>query len=439
MSRLPITRTAAVAALLLTVSLLLWVLPRGAAPDGTPSCTGRRIASWSTDTGHTVAFARYGDDNTRVDDWTGGDGTHSVRLPDGRSLWLFSDTFLDRVQPPPNPQGQQHRWRTADRGGTPYLRHNSLVLMSRSGRPERTLTGGTAAAPGPFFPDPPGGGWRWPVHASVEPRTPGSREKVVRVLLWNRAPGTGPWIFGVPRGTEVATLSLPGLRLEGITETVGQASVADPGRRVLYGTAAVTEGAWTYVFGGDDPPSSPASSAYLARVPAGRLGDRGRWRFWDGAHWQRRAGSARPVLRAGGRRSVGSAFTVVRDDGGAPAHGGTPSRAKPRVGDTWVLFTMDTGGAGTAGMRTATSYWSCSPRGPWHGPNGRITPPRPADADPQYVAAYNPQVHPGFTASGRRLLLSYDINWLGPAPADPRLNGNVELYRPRFLRVRLRP
>ncbi|MFE1773546.1 DUF4185 domain-containing protein [Streptomyces sp. NPDC059008] len=422
MSKAPVLRTAALAALLLAVfAALLWALPRAAAPDRAGGCAGRRIASWSVDSRHTAEFARYGNDNTRVDDWTGGDGTHSVRLPDGRTLWLFSDTFLDRIQPPPNPQGERRRWRTADAGGTPFLRRNSAVLMSRSGRLERTLTGGTPAAPGPFFPDPPDGGWRWPVHASVEPRTPGAREKVVRVLLWNRAPGTGPWLFGVPRSTEVATLSLPGLRLEGIEETVGPGAVADPGRRVLYGAAAVRDGGWTYVFGGDDPPSAPGSSAFVARVPAGRLADRDGWRFWDGARWQRRAERARPVLRGGGRRGVGSAFTVLRD---GPA--------------TWVLFTMDTGRGGTAGLRTITGYWACSPRGPWHGPVGRLTPPRPPAPDPRYVAAYNPQAHPELTTDGG-LLLSYDINWLGPpgVPADARLNGDVALYRPRFVRVRM--
>ncbi|MGX1759862.1 hypothetical protein ACWIG5_23645 [Streptomyces lydicus] len=380
MPKVPVIRAAAVAALLLAGAGLLWVLPASAPPGRAADCRGRRIASWSPDSWHTAEFARYGDDNTRVDDWTGGDGTHSVRLPDGRTLWLFSDTFLDRIQPPPNPQGEWHRWRTADAGDTPLLRHNSAVVMSRSGRPARTLTGGTAAAPGPFFPDPPGGGRRWPVGASVESRTPGAHEKVVRVLLWNRAPGTGPWIFGLPYGTEVATLSLPGLHLEGITETAGRTS-ADPGRRVLYGTAAVRAGGWTYVFGGDDPPWSPA-----------------------------------------GRRGVGSAFSVVRD------------------GPAWLLFTMDTGGGGAAGLRALTTYWSCSPHGPWHGPDGRLTPPRPPAPDPQYVAAYNPQVHPEFTANAE-FLLSYYINWLGPpgVPPDARLNGDVELYRPRFLRVRTGP
>ena len=31
--------------------------------------------------------------------WTGGDGTRSVALPDGRILWLFGDTFLGTIRP----------------------------------------------------------------------------------------------------------------------------------------------------------------------------------------------------------------------------------------------------------------------------------------------------------------------------------------------------
>ncbi|MEE6264670.1 hypothetical protein V2E29_03310 [Streptomyces diastatochromogenes] len=408
--------------LVLTATAALLVPAPARTPEEPAACRGRAPGNWSTDPATTGVFARYGDDDSRTDDWTGGDGTHSVRLPDGRTLWLFSDTFLDLVHPPPNPQGAPTRWRATVTGGTPFLRHNSLVVMTPEGRPERTLTGGTPAAPGPFFPDPPGGGWRWPVHATVEPRTPGAAERVVRVLLWNRVPGTGPWVFGVPHGTEVATLALPDLRLESLTPVADQGAVADPGRRVLYGTALVRVGDVTYVFGGDDPPGSPADSAYLAKAPAGRLADRTAWRFWDGARWRPDAAGAVPVLRGGGRRGVGSAFTVVRD------------------GRTWVLLTMDTAGGGTAGLRTITGYWACAPQGPWHGPAGRITPPRPAAPDPDHVAVYNPQAHPELT-DGTGLLLSYDVNWLGPpgAAADPVVNGDVELYRPRFLRLRMAP
>jgi hypothetical protein len=44
-------------------------------------------------------WAAYGDSNRRLDDWTGADNTASVALPDGRTAWIFADTFLDRVNP----------------------------------------------------------------------------------------------------------------------------------------------------------------------------------------------------------------------------------------------------------------------------------------------------------------------------------------------------
>ncbi|MFD7668019.1 DUF4185 domain-containing protein [Streptomyces sp. NPDC059788] len=414
----PVGRTVAVAAalaLLAAVAVLIALPGR----EG-PACPPRQITSWSAESRITGEFTRYGNDNTRVDDWTGGDGTHSVRLPDGRTLWLFSDTFLDRVQPPPNLHGQPHPWRSSDTGRDPAPTHNSLVVMDRAGRLEQTLTGTTGVGPGPFFPDTPDG-WRWPVQARVEPRAPGSPEQVVRVLLWNRTPGQGPWVFGVPRSTEVATLTLPDLRLESIAPAVDQAAVRDPARRVLYGTASVQDGAWTYVYGGDDGPERPSSNAYLARVPNGQLGETGAWRFWDGRSWQPRADRAAPVIREGRGRGVGSSFTVVRDGG------------------TWVLLTMDNPGAPGDALSSVTAYWACSAQGPWHGPAGRLAPPRPADPTGQHrVAAYNPQAHPEFTAGGG-LLVSYDINWLGPpgAPSVAQVNSDVDLYRPRFLRLRL--
>ncbi|MCZ0992484.1 hypothetical protein O1L44_04195 [Streptomyces noursei] len=208
---------------------------------------GPHPASWTTDPATTTAFARYGDDDSRGDDWTGGDGTHSVRLPDGRTLWLFSDTFLDRVHPPPNPQGAPYRWRTTDAGGTPFLRHNSLVLMNSSGTPERTLTGGTppprAVLPRParrrLAPQ--------PVHATVEPRAPA--HQTGSSGCWNRVPGTGAWIFGVPRGTEVATLSCPtsgwspqpGRRPQRRHDQAGRSSSTAPrwSRRRLFRSSAV--------------------------------------------------------------------------------------------------------------------------------------------------------------------------------------------------------
>jgi hypothetical protein len=234
------------------------------------------------------------------------------------------------------------------------------------------------------------------------------------VLLWVRTAGAAPWVYGVPTATEVATLSLPDLRVESVTKVLDQQLVQDPSRRVLFGTTLVEQGGWTYVFGGDDgqAASRPASHAYVARVPEGGLGDPAAWEYWDGSAWTARARPA-AVLGDGRRTGVGSAFSVVRQGG------------------TYVLFTM---AAGARGLTTVTSYWACSPTGPWHGPAKDITPTLPAGQ----VAAYNPQAHPELSGDGR-LVLSYDVNWLEPTAAAAQLNRNVSLYRPRFVTLRLRP
>ncbi|GAA4319339.1 hypothetical protein GCM10023086_43170 [Streptomyces venetus] len=381
---------------------LLIALPEDESPDDGGTCRARTVRSWQADDGLTAEFARYGDDASRSDDWTGGDGTHSVRLPDGRVLWLFSDTYLGRVYGPPNPAGESHAWRDT----TAPLVRNSAVLM-RDGRLESTL-------PAPLFADPAPNQWRWPVGARVEPRTPGSSEQVVRVLLWVRTAGQAPWIYGVPTATEVATLTLPGLRLESIVRVLDQQLVPDPSRRVLFGTTLVEEDGWTYVFGGDDgrAASRPASHAYAARVPEGGLADPAAWQYWSGSAWVPGA-RPRPVLGDGRRKGVGSAFSVVRDDG------------------TYMLFTMATG---TKGLTTVASYWACSPAGPWHGPVREFSPSLPRGQ----VAAYNPQAHPVLSGDGR-LVLSYDVNWLETTGAAAQLSRNVSLYRPRFVTLRLAP
>ncbi|MFD5567726.1 DUF4185 domain-containing protein [Streptomyces cadmiisoli] len=390
----------------LLLALVLAAVLLTALPDddreGGGACGARTVASWSADEALTGEFTRYGDDGARTDDWTGGDGTHSLRLPDGRVLWLFSDTFLGAVHAPPNPSGEAHAWRD----GTAPMVRNSAVVMTR-GRLTSTL-------PAPLFGDPAPNQWRWPVAARVEPRSPGSSERVVRVLLWTREAGRAPWIYGVPLATEVATLSLPDLRVEGIVKVFDQQRVPDPSRRVLFGTTLLARDGWTYVFGGNDGQavSRPTSSVYVARVPAGGLADPAAWELWNGSEWVTAARPS-PVLGDERRTGVGSAFSVVRD------------------GDTYMLFTM---AAGTRALTTITSYWACSPTGPWHGPARGYSPPLP----PGRLAAYNPQAHPDLSGRGR-LVLSYDVNWLETVSASAQITGNVSLYRPRFLTLRLEP
>ena len=86
--------------------------------------------------------------------WTGGDGTLSIPLPDGRSLWLFGDTFLGRVR--------SDGTRSVE---SPLIR-NSLVVQD--GRKLTTHYGGTRAAPEAFLVPQEPDAWYWPGDGTVQ-------------------------------------------------------------------------------------------------------------------------------------------------------------------------------------------------------------------------------------------------------------------------------
>lgn len=401
----------------LALALLTWLLTDPEDGDDADRCTGVRATGWQPDQRMTGEFARYGDDNSRSDDWTGGDGTRSVRLPDGRTLWLSADTFLDLI----HPGGQ--------RVPQPSWVRNSALVMSGGGRIERTLLGapGADGRPGALFPGTTGadGGevWRWPAQAVVEPRAPGSGEQVVRVLLWQREVGEAPWVFGVPRATEVATLSLPDLELEGIEPIHRPDPAGAAESRVLYGTAAVREGGWTYAFGADERGvrDGGASRSYVARAPEGRLADASGWRYWTGSGW------------------AGDPAEAAAMDFGEHPDSATNTYSVVRHGERWVLLSMDAGGPDGQPSAAAVTYWSCAPTGPWHGPHRAAEPPLPSGARQAGAGAYNPQAHPEFgggDAGDGSLLIGYDVNVTQDTGAIQR---DVALYRPRFLRLELGP
>ncbi|WP_342776353.1 hypothetical protein [Streptomyces armeniacus] len=398
---------------LLVLALAAWALTDSGGGRA-ESCGGLKPTGWQPDDTMTQEFARYGNDNTRTDDWTGGDGTRSVRLPDGRTLWLSADTFLDRI----HPGGQ--------RVPHPSWVRNSALVMAPDGRLDRTLTGapGSDGRPSALFPGTVDGSgkelWRWPVQATVEPRSPGSAEQVVRVLLWQRESGPPPWVFGVPRATEVATLSLPDLRLEGIAPLYQPDAGTDPAQRVLYGTSAVRDGGWTYAYGADERgvQDGGPSRAYVARAPHGSLADASAWRYWNGSDWTADPAAAAPLDFGEQHGSATNTYTVVRR------------------GDSWLLLTMDAGGPDGKASQNVVSFWACAPNGPWHGPDTASEPPLPPGGKEADATAYNPQGHAEFSAGNGDLLLGYDVNVL----SDPgAIHRNVDLYRPRFLRLALGP
>lgn len=202
--------------------------------------------------------------------WTGGDGTFSVRLPDGRTAWLFGDTFVGG---------------DAERRGARWLR-NSVVVQD--GDCLTTLVArddGDDATEPAFLVSPPGT-VLWPSDAVV-------RGDTVRAFFTRVRPGE----LAVD-GTVLVTLALPGL------EPVASREI--PSREGLFWGAAVLERPEaTYVFGVD----APRHRAHVARLPDGLDGP---WGFWSGEGWSDDVADAAPVLDA----AVATQLSVVPDGTG---------------------------------------------------------------------------------------------------------------------------
>jgi hypothetical protein len=210
-------------------------------------------ASWQT----------YGNDNTSSTDWTGGDGAHSVRLPNGDTVWMFGDTFAGQVTQtnPPRRDGSANR----------TISHNSFVI-ERNGRYVETRL--TPIPAQQVFPGEPAS-LIWPRDGTVE----GGK---LKVLVGSADLSR--------QGAFVATFSLPGLVLEGVQST----SSSNSTRRIGWGINVYEDGNFTYVYGTYQD-FFLQFDMYVARAPAGNI--RGTWQYFNSSanSWssdRRRRGSA---------------------------------------------------------------------------------------------------------------------------------------------------
>lgn len=279
--------------------------------------------------------------------WTGGDGTLSIGLPDGRSLWLFGDTFLGQVRP--------DRSRPAD---SPLVR-NCLVIQD--GEDLLTRHGGTARHPTAFLASQNPELWYWPGDGTVV----GDRLQVFYHRFRQVTSGIWGWVWD---GTVIATLKLPDLDLVGVAPRID-----DNG--VIYGSALLEWGSWVYIYGTLSQGSK--KHLHLARAPRKDL--EAPWQFWDGRQWSSDAQTSRSVLAG-----VSSQFSVL------PLASG------------FGLVTMDDR---TPFSDRLVLYRAERPTGPWQGPVDIYQAPEADGA----IAAYNPFVHIQF-GHANGYLISYNIN-----------------------------
>lgn len=326
--------------------------------------------STKVDSTFNIRFELYGDG------FTGGDGTYSVELPDGRSVWIFGDTFLGEVTPE----------LTREKTSPMYIR-NCFVIQDgdkittlHQGKPEefKSMMIPPEVTESDFEVSELDV-WYWPGDGYVD-----DSGLNVFVSKFGKT-GEGMWDFEF-RGTALVKYELPGLVEKEIVE-IPYSEEKD----IHYGHAVCETDDFIYVYGLGE------KSIHVARGK--RMEDT--WQFYNGEIWTSNPEETGSMLNIDGSEQ----FSIFQWD------------------DKYVLITQ-LGGFSVE----VHSFISDTPFGPWE--NETLIYETPIPYDSLELFTYNAVAHPQFTENDE-LLISYNTNSM--VLADHFVNAGI--YRPRFFRV----
>lgn len=326
--------------------------------------------------------------STTPDGWTGGDSTYSVKLPDGRTVWLFSDTWLG----PLNADGT--------RPLTAPIINNSFVVQN--GNTLTTYQGGTAGAPAALMGPTSTSTWYWIGDGHMS----GGQLQVVFQEYERFGPGAWDWRFN---RDVVADFALSNLHTPVRVRDLPSASGVAWGSALL--PSSLSGDGYTYIYGVDDSPIN--KQMRIARVHGDDLAG-GTWQYFTPGGWTFREQNARNTLTG-----IANEYSVT-----------------PWAGQ-FLLLSQDSTAAFSGQIM---GYTSCSPFGPFTGRNEIYRMPEPGPYgsywDPDIIA-YNAHVHPELS-SGNTFVASYNVNTFDntvtPTSDQYRDPG---IYRPRFFRFTL--
>lgn len=315
-------------------------------------------------------FGQYGD---TAGQWTGADSAYSVELPDGRTAWIYSDTFLGEVN--------ETHGRPLD---SPFI-HNSINVDD--GGEITTYTGGTPEAPESLVKvagADEARDWYWFGDATVH----GDELQVLLVEFVKT--GDTMWDFAFA-GNGVATFDASTLELISVDE------IQTDG--INWGSAIYenTEDGYTYVYGVED--LGAQKFAHLARVAGGDLAD-GQWEYLGDEGWSTDHATTKRILEG-----VSNEFSVSSFQG---------------------RFTLVTGDATEILSSKIVMYRSTSLEGPWTGKTVLYSTPETGGN----IFTYNAKAHPEL-GDGHTLLVTYNVNSFDTND----LYTEVDNYRPRYVTV----
>ena len=217
----------------------------------------------------------------RPGDWVSGDGAYPVRLPDGRTAWLFGDSMIRKPD------------------GNDQLVHNTIVVEPSNGGTITTIHGGTIDRPTDLIPATTPQTVIWPGAGFVE-------GGLLQVFAEEISVAGGS--FRSTGRRLLVSLSLPDLKVTAQSEVYGG--------DISWGQAVLVQGGEVYVYGNREI-DGWTNITYLARFAL--HGSRGPWQFWDGFGFQQNLLSAAPLQGPVGTQQVAKLSSVIPRAGGVAA------------------------------------------------------------------------------------------------------------------------
>jgi len=342
-------------------------------------------------------------ENARIDDqqnklfestegWIGGDGFQAVQLQPNRILWLFSDTWLGRVQ----------NGRRVDA----TIVNNTLSIQNGIGDSATNqfyMRHDNSGKPIAFVVPDDGVGWFW-LQAGVK-----INDKLFLFLTQvDRTTGTGVFSFKII-GQSLGVVE--NLEDDPLDWKITQSKVAgahfDEAREIAWGGALLEREDYLYVFGSDEDvhPKSRDRHLVVARVLKESLADFTKWEFFGDQGWQPDSRKCKRIVP-----NMACDCSVMH----------LPSLDK-------YLLTYTEGGLSPRILaRTAPKPW-----GPWS--KETLAFECPEMSSDKRLFCYNGKAQPLLSRDGE-IVLSYVTNSmeLSQIAEDP------SLYVPRFVRLTLK-
>jgi hypothetical protein len=325
--------------------------------------------------------------------WTGGDVAYSIPLSQERTLWLFGDSFIGKIE-----SGRRPAARMISNAAAWQPLQDDQEAM-------RFFWDRSGAEPAPLLRPTTAGAWYWPADGVVVDRRLYLFCKVVRKA--EGAPGFQfDWF-----ANDLLRIDNP--QEEPVQWKIERCRLPEGKDAPRLGASCVCDGDYLYAFG-----LFPAAAVKplhvplgLARLPKDRLAtlDMKGWQYWcrgpEGDRW-----SAEPVDLVPLFTDAAPEMTVGR----------------VRGIDGWVAVYTPVGIGTEVAVRQAPKPW-----GPWSQRQVVYRSPEPGDK----VFVYGAKAHPELSRRDGQLFITYCRNIGGDLDEHVR---RPEVYVPQAIEVRLR-